>query len=270
LMYYRALQQTGKTDVRFVLFNGETHGPAKFANARRTLEEELSWFDNYLFQKVPESVELEPQSPLSMAIKLKKAKADGIHYGAIQNGVLIPETVRYKGLRVGRFEITRAQFAAFDRNYLVPPTRDNFPANGIVFDQAKAYCEWLSKITGDNYRLPNSSEAALLYDDPRDNTLDYWIGKPVNPDDAKKVQTKIHELEGDAPLLKEVGSFPGQGTDDPVFDLGGNVAEWTAAGTASGGSADIPADKKMPTRNTAPEYIGFRVVKDEPVERSNQ
>jgi len=66
--------------------------------------------------------------------------------------------------------------------------------------------------------------------------------------------------------LKEVGSFRGQGKDDeePVYDLGGNVAEWVLTrdgkGKVIGGSADCPADPKsncMP----APEYIGFRVVR---------
>jgi hypothetical protein len=68
-----------------------------------------------------------------------------------------------------------------------------------------------------------------------------------------------------APLLREVGSFKGVGDDDPIFDLGGNVAEWTIAkdgrGLALGGSADQPADSKLRARQPAPEYIGFRVVK---------
>jgi len=49
-MYYRALQQSGKTDVRFILFPGEKHGPTKLVHLKRVMEEELAWFDKYLFQ----------------------------------------------------------------------------------------------------------------------------------------------------------------------------------------------------------------------------
>ena len=46
--HYRALQQLGNTDVRFILFPGEAHGPRKFVHQRRKVEEELAWFDKYL------------------------------------------------------------------------------------------------------------------------------------------------------------------------------------------------------------------------------
>jgi dipeptidyl aminopeptidase/acylaminoacyl peptidase len=46
--YYRALQQTGKTDVRFVTFPGEGHSPTKLSTWRRALQEEIDWFDKYL------------------------------------------------------------------------------------------------------------------------------------------------------------------------------------------------------------------------------
>ncbi len=74
------------------------------------------------------------------------------------------------------------------------------------------------------------------------------------------------DLPGDAPLLREVGSFSGQGDEgeDLIFDLGGNVAEWVIAADGSGktlgGSADRPADSKARYGNADPKYTGFRVV----------
>jgi dipeptidyl aminopeptidase/acylaminoacyl peptidase len=47
-MYYRALQQTGKADVRFILFPGDAHAP--MLHAKRALEEELAWLDKYLLK----------------------------------------------------------------------------------------------------------------------------------------------------------------------------------------------------------------------------
>jgi len=270
-MHYRALQQTGKADVRFVLFPGDGHGPSKLVHLRRTLEEEAAWFDKYLFQKInPDKQDLKPDSPLAVALKLKAVKADGVRYGLLKNGTLIPETVRHADLELGRFEVTRAQFAEFDKGPAVEPAHENFPASGITFDQAKAYCAWLSKLTADTYRLPDQAEAQSLYDKPAgsENTLDYWAGGAVNPDDASKLQTAIRELGGRSPLLKEAGSFKASDPDQTVFDLGGNVAEWAVAtdgmGQPMGGSADTPADQKIRKRAPASEYIGFRVVKGNP------
>jgi dipeptidyl aminopeptidase/acylaminoacyl peptidase len=268
-MYYRALQQTAKTDVRFVLFPGDGHGPAKFVHVRRALEEELAWFDKYLFKNTNAKevgVDLKPDAPLAVALKLRGFKADGVRYGLLKNGRLIPETVRHGDIQIGRFEVTRAQFAEFDKGCSVESGRENFPANGIAFNRAKSYCEWLSKLTGENYRLPGPSECESLYgkSSGSENTLDYWAGATVNPDDAKKLQGRIHELGDHAPLLKEVGSFKASDPDGPVFDLGGNVAEWsvTADGTGKvmGGSADSASDQKISAREPAPEYIGFRVM----------
>ncbi|MGA9593724.1 MAG: hypothetical protein WBS18_11550, partial [Candidatus Acidiferrales bacterium] len=69
-----------------------------------------------------------------------------------------------------------------------------------------------------------------------------------------------------APLLREVGSFAPDSDDDrePIFDLGGNVAEWVVAadgtGKTLGGSADRPADPEARYRLADPKYTGFRVV----------
>jgi formylglycine-generating enzyme required for sulfatase activity len=168
---------------------------------------------------------------------------------------------------VGRFEVTRAQYAAFDRDYAVEPGRENYPAGGLTFEQARAYCAWLSKQTGLAYRLPNGEEAGALYDraEGGENTLDHWAGYAPNPDDAARLRDKLRELPGPAPLLKEVGSFRAAGPGEAVFDLGGNVAEWVTGkdgkGELRGGSADAPADPRRTTSAAAPEYRGFRVVK---------
>ena len=147
------------------------------------------------------------------------------------------------------------------------PGQENLPANRISFEQAKAYCEWLSKMTGQVYRLANEVEVAALYEksDAAENTLDHWAGHAVNPDDAARIRANLQGLGSNAPLLRPVGSFKGVGKDDLVFDLGGNVAEWVIGkdgkGKVIGGSADTPADSKQGLRRPAPEYIGFRVVK---------
>jgi dipeptidyl aminopeptidase/acylaminoacyl peptidase len=270
--YFRALQYYGKVPVKFVIFPGEPHGPRKLTHQMRKVEEEMAWFDKYFFKAAPaENEALKAASPLDAALKSKNIARTGGDYGNNFAGkgksVLIPEVVKRGDVEVGRFEVTRAQFAAFDKNYKVDPGTENYPASDVTFDRAKAYTEWLSKLTGQTWRLPTEKEASGWYEKKDgENTLDYWAGYAPNPDDTNRLRQKVKELGGNAPLLKPVGNFTGQGREDQelVFDLGGNVAEWVALsdgkGKAEGGSADCPADPRS-SCTAAEEYIGFRVVR---------
>ncbi len=244
--HYRALQQLGKTDVRFILFPGEAHGPRKYVHQRRKMDEELAWFDRYLFKTLPDSNEaIKPESPLSAALK-RRAEAAKMEFATRGN------------LKIARFEVTRSQFAEFKPGY---PTGD-LPASGVSFEDAKRFCEWLSSKTGMTYRLGTEEELKdYLKPSKSENTLDAWAGYTVNPDDASRLASLVEGL-GPGALLKPVGSSPGQG-DDPIFDLGGNVAEWVVTkdgqGKPLGGSADRPADPAADAK-PRPDYIGFRVV----------
>lgn len=265
-MHYRALQQLGKTDVKFIIFPGERHSFQKLSHQKRKIEEELAWFDKYLFKNQTEEKNeaLKPDSPLAAALKLRDVKRQGTIYGQILNGKLVPETVRYLDYEIGRFEVTRAQFAQFEPGYKFAPGTENYPANNLTFEQAKNYCGWLSRLTGANYRLVNEREAETIYGStgPGENTLDYWAGYSVNPDDAERLQPVIDELKKTGTLLKPVGSFKGLGRRELVFDLGGNVAEWAANALAYGGNAAMPSDEKSRRRQSEPDYTGFRVLKD--------
>jgi dipeptidyl aminopeptidase/acylaminoacyl peptidase len=298
--HYRALYSIGKTPVKFILFPGEPHGPKKLSHQLRKINEEAAWFDEYLFHtNPPENEALKKGSPLDFALRGRSIQKVGADYGvafqppAIPENppppTLIPETVKRGEIEIGRFEITRAQFAAFDKDYAVAPGTDNFPANGVIFDQAQAYCKWLSDLTGETYRLPTEKEGAELYTSRTgENTLDYWAGYAVNPDDIQKLQEKLKDLGEGAPLLRTVGSFPPDGdvknssevasdgsnaspsadSGALVFDLDGNVAEWVVArdgsGKTMGGSADRPADPKARLTPADPAYTGFRVVRIPP------
>jgi hypothetical protein len=282
--FYRAMYSIGKVPVKLVLFPGEAHGPRKLSHQLRKVTEEVVWFDKYLFQaNPPENEAFKKDTPLDAAFRRQKIKRAGELYGVEafslkippeggklipQGKSILPETVKHGDLTIGRFEVTRAQYASFDPAYKYEPGTGNYPANGITFEKAKAYCGWLSKQLGNNiYRLPNEKEAKELYKDHTgENTLDYWAGYAVNPEDGARLDKKIGDLSGDAPLLKEVGSFPGKGEEgeELVFDLGGNVAEWVVAedgsGKTYGGSADTPADSKSRYREEGLAYTGFRVL----------
>jgi dipeptidyl aminopeptidase/acylaminoacyl peptidase/formylglycine-generating enzyme required for sulfatase activity len=273
--YFRALQYYGKVPVKFVVFPGEPHGPTKLTHQMRKIEEEMAWFDKYFFKTAPPQNEaIKAGSPLDTALRAKNITRSGEMYGATFTSkgkpVLIPEVVKRGDLEIGRFEVTRAQFAVFDKNYKLDRGAENYPANGITFEQARAYTDWLSKLTGQIWRIPNENEASGKYGKKEsENTLDYWAGYAPNPDDTQRLRESLKQLPGSAPLLKGVGSFAGQGqeNEDLIFDLGGNVAEWVLTtdgkGKVVGGSADCPSDPRS-TCTPSPEYIGFRVVRGAP------
>jgi dienelactone hydrolase len=282
---YRALYHLDKVPVKFLLFPGEPHGLRTYAHQRRKLDEEMAWFDRYFFKtEKAENEALKKDSPLALALRRNKAAQSRGRFGVAWKAAsgetaggdaaaetLIPETVKRGNMEVGRFEVTRAQYAAFSPSYAVESGRENYPANDISLEKARGYAEWLSKLTGQVWRLPFEDEVSSLYEDrSEENTLDYWAGYALNPDDARRLEAKIKEFGGPAALLKEVGSFKGQGEDneEPVFDLGGNVAEWVltreGAGKTMGGSVDRPADPKAGPQPAAPECTGFRVVKGAP------
>jgi dipeptidyl aminopeptidase/acylaminoacyl peptidase len=294
--YFRALQFFNKT-VKYVVFPGEPHGPRKLTHQMRKVDEEVAWFDKYFFKNAkPENEAIKKDSPLADAVELDHAKiypaggfGESIPFKlgsaqAMTLGIQAPETVRRNDLQIGRFEVTRAQFAQYrsltcmgqsgradsrkclEFQELVSGMRD-FPQANVTLEDAQAYAAWLSRVTNTTWRLPYEDEVRDLYvNRDGENTLDHWAGYAPNPEDAARLREKAKELKGTAPLLKEVGSFRGQSKDDeePIYDLGGNVAEWVLTrdgkGKVIGGSADCPADPKS-NCTPAPEYVGFRVVR---------
>ncbi len=291
--FFRALQYYGKT-VKFVVFPGEPHGPQKLTHQIRKVEDEVAWFDKYFFKTTkPENEALKDGSSLAGLLKRDHAKKDSLGaYGetlTLKMGtapgataeIALPEVVMRNGLEIARFETTRAQYSGYQLATCVadkskktcikfemnPNLTSNLPHQGITLEDAKSYAAWLSTNTHQTWRLPYEDEVKDLYENrDGENTLDYWAGYAPNPEDAARLREKAKELSGTGPLLKEVGSFRGQGKDDeePIYDLGGNVAEWMLTrdgkGKVVGGSADCPADPKS-NCTPAPEYIGFRVVR---------
>jgi dipeptidyl aminopeptidase/acylaminoacyl peptidase/formylglycine-generating enzyme required for sulfatase activity len=298
--FFRALQYYDKVPVKFVVFPGEPHGPRKLTHQMRKVEEEVAWFDKYFFKsEKPANDAVKKGSPLEDLAKEHSLKmaygsfgvtvpdAESFRTGGdIHVATLIPEVTKRAELEIGRLEVTQTQFYSLmqategkstrpsksSRLHTTPKGRrtDNFPINGVSLEDAQRYAALLSKWTGQTWRIPYEDEVKELYEHREgENTLDYWAGYAPNPEDAAKLREAAKKLSGTAPLLKEVGSFHGQGKDDEeaIYDLGGNVAEWVLTrdgkGKVIGGSADCPAGAKS-NCTAAPEYVGFRVVRGEP------
>jgi dienelactone hydrolase len=269
--HFRAMQQIGKAPVRFLLFPGASHGLTKISHRRRKMEEELAWLDRYLFESPQKKNEaFDDQSPLAFALKKAGVKRMGHLLGDTAGGHLIPEVIPFEGIKIGRFEVTRAQFHAFDPNFTVEPGTDNYPVTAISLPLAQTYCMWLSEKTGRSFRLPTEEEMEKLLKAsesnlPFENTLDYWAGSQLTPDELESLQEKIDEIEKTRLLIEPVGSFRPFG-EAGVYDLGGNVAEWVVAdgrvGRIMGYSAVNSCDKRSQYKRPPLTYVGFRVCEE--------
>lgn len=273
--HFRAMQKIGAAPVRFLLFPGSPHGLSKLSQQRRKMDEELAWFDRYLFGRAqPAKPPISDAAPLARAIALATAARVGSLVGVESEATLIPEVVPMAGVEVGRFEVTRAQFAAFDPTYTYPSGTDNYPATEVSLPVAQAYCLWLSKLTGKTYRLPTTVETDSLLSAARstrddENTIEYWVGYTPTPDEMGALQAAIDSLETTRLLVQPVGSFAPTGGDGGtgVYDIGGNAAEWAVGdggqGVLRGGSAVTSRDERgrVPAR-TPFSYVGFRVIRE--------
>ncbi len=157
---------------------------------------------------------------------------------------------------IDRTEVTNAEFATYadmepisgismpvypDADGLENAAGPPWPAAGITWVEARAYCRFLGKELPTTEQWEKAMRGGLILPDgslnpmPRRNLP--W-GKPMNPVPAKLIDTGT---PGPAP----VGTFPGDVSPYGVLDMAGNVQEWTDS---------IPWSRGKPFR-------GFRFVR---------
>jgi formylglycine-generating enzyme required for sulfatase activity len=188
-------------------------------------------------------------------------------------------------------EITNAQYARFlkatgykkplywqDQNLNEP----NQPVVGVTWNDAAAFCRWLTKVTGTPHELPSENQWEVA---ARGGLLaqPYPWGAQA-PDAGGVFRANFRpSLPGAAGFFftAPVGSFPANGYG--LFDMAGNVSEWCQdryvplptggpfkpglLRLLKGGSwISGPRDLRPAARQSAPPqyadgYIGFRVVR---------
>ncbi len=264
--FYRGLQQVGKTPVKFLWFPGQPHGLGKITHQLRKMNAEITWIDMYLLDKPSTKNEaFKEDSPLGQLLTLQKAKTDKGVFGVMENGVLIPETVTLKkdSIALGRFEVTNAQFKSYKPNFSFEVGHENYP---VVTDiaSAKAYLNWLNTKTGNTYRLPNAKEAEALHKVARkaakdQNNLNHWAGYDLSITDVPEFKNKLDSLK--LSLIQPVGKQkPAKINDAEIYDLGGNVAEFSQNGIYDYSAYDFydPFNDSQ----IESDHVGLRVVKE--------
>ena len=178
--------------------------------------------------------------------------------------------------RMGATEITNAQYEAFDashrqwRGYKGFSSGDDEAVIMVSWNDAMAYCEWLSKRTGRHFRLP--TEAEWEYACRAGSTTAYNTGDSF-PETQGKVQENTRDKK---PVDLTVGQFAPNAWG--LYDMHGNVEEWCMDTRSSspdgardlhavrGGSHNTPVRYLRSANRSAsiPEdrsvLLGFRIV----------
>lgn len=272
--HYRALQQIGKAPVRFLWFPGQPHSLQKLTHQRRKLEEEIAWFDRYLFGSRQErNRAFKKESPLAELFKRDSLSSHNGYFGVLKNGILIPEVVPIgkDTISVGRFAVTNQQFQAFDPGHSFHPLHANHPVRYITLDRARAYARWLGEHSGGKWRLPNTAEAEAFHRAAhraglRQNTLNRLAGFDITVDEASLLRNKAEKLPADQ-LVMASGSFaPVKIGDAEIYDLGGNVAEWfDPAETGPAGQRSSTGENRRSGGRHRPHHVRSILNPDAPV-----
>ena len=123
---------------------------------------------------------------------------------------------------VGKYEVTRGQFKAFvdatgyDWRHIGFRRTNAHPAVNVSWNDAKAYVNWLSARTSQNYRL--LSEAEWEYVARAGTTTAYHFGNTISPNQAN------YYSEGTVAVSYAVGSYPANAFG--LHDVHGSVWEW--------------------------------------------
>lgn len=174
------------------------------------------------------------------------------------------------GFRMSATEITNAQYEAFDpshkamRGYKGFSQADDEAVIMVSWEEACAYCEWLSRKTGRPLRLP--TEAEWEYACRAGTTTAYNTGDTF-PEAQWKVQKNTRFKE---PVSLQVAQFEPNAWG--LYDMHGNVEEWCQDlvdgeyRAVRGGSHNTPVEFLRADYRSAsiPQdrsvLLGFRIV----------
>ena len=131
-----------------------------------------------------------------------------------------------KPFYIGKYEVTNAQFRHFQSShksgtYMSRSLNDDTqPAADVSWDDAAAFCEWLSEHAGVAVRLPTEAEWEYACRAGA-QTAYYWGAKP----DARYCNTSARDSHA---VAAAVGRLRPNAFG--LFDMLGNVSEWCSDG----------------------------------------
>ena len=161
--------------------------------------------------------------------------------------------------------------------YFSHPGYQNYPAVGVTWEQANAFCNWRTKLkntfqtqTGEpgvqDYRLPTEAEWEYAARGGKRAAMYPWGGyytRKANGCFLANFKTGRGEYVDDNFIYPaEVMSYPPN--DFGLFDMAGNIAEWTRSSYKENALSfvhDLNPDYNINAAETDPETLKRKVVK---------
>ena len=134
-------------------------------------------------------------------------------------------TVKIKKFAVSQNEISLEEYDIFAKALQknIPNSKENdrkkYPVNFVSWDDANDYTKWLSKETGEKYRLLSEAEWEYIASTGRKST--FWWGYDEEPNRAHCFTCETN-LDTSKPT--KIASF--KANLFGVYDTAGNVSEW--------------------------------------------
>ncbi len=137
---------------------------------------------------------------------------------------------------IGKYPVTNEQYAAFVKatkhrvpkywdKGKIPVGKENHPVVNVFWDDAVAFCEWLSQASSRACRLPTEAEWEKAARGPSTGSGD---GR-IYPWGSQWDKTRLNSKEGGPGDTTPVGRYsPGGNSPYGVADMCGNVWEWCA------------------------------------------
>lgn len=108
--------------------------------------------------------------------------------------------------------------------YEVLPGRGNYPVTYVSWDDATAYCAWLSAKTGKTWRLPTEAEWEYAATGGNPHRTYPW-GNPWEGTKLNYLDSPPGSVDGYAKTAP-VGTYAGGQSPHGLFNMAGNVGEW--------------------------------------------
>lgn len=147
-----------------------------------------------------------------------------------------------RSFAIGRYPVTVGEYRCYWPGH-EPEIPESWPAVGVSWHDATAYCGWLAGVTGRPFRLP--TEAEWEYACRAGSVAAFATGSDIGPALANYLYSEAGERIGFG-RRTPVGTYPSNSFG--LHDLHGNVCEWVAdawhpnhAGASPDGAARLGA-----------------------------